>query len=165
MAEKNKGGRPTIYKPETVSEILRRLSNGESLRGITRDDHMPHIDTVYAWLVKHPEFSEQYARAREEQAETLADEIIALADDEPVQVVDDKGIARVDSGWVTWQKNRVDARKWVASKLKPKKYGEKITQEHTGKDGQPIAIQSANLKGLTDEELEMMKTLLEKASG
>ena len=39
--------------------------------------------------------------------------------------MDDKGISRTDSGWVTWQKNRIDARKWVASKLKPKKYGDR----------------------------------------
>jgi hypothetical protein len=62
---------------------------------------------------------------REEQADTLADEIQAIADEPPQEIVDDKGISRTDSGWVTWQKNRVDARKWVAAKLKPKKYGER----------------------------------------
>lgn len=41
-------------------------------------------------------------------------------------VVDDKGVARIDSAWVQWQKNRVEARKWVAAKLKPKKWGERI---------------------------------------
>lgn len=163
MDEKKKIGRPTIYKPEVVSEILIRLSRGESLRSITKDPHIPHLDTVYVWITKHPEFAEQYAIAREEQAETLADEIIALADEKPDTVTDDKGVSRVDSGWVNWQKNRVDARKWVASKLKPKKYGERVTQEHTGKDGAPIAIQSVDLTGLSDSELEAMRALLQKA--
>jgi len=151
--KKHPGGRPSLFKPETVAEILKRISNGESLRKITRDDHMPHIDTVYLWLLKHPEFSDQYARAREEQAETLADEIIALADEDPIQVVDDKGIARVDSAWVTWQKNRVDARKWVASKLKPKKYGDRTTL--AGDAENPVVVQTET----TEELKEILKNI------
>jgi hypothetical protein len=92
---------------------------------------MPSHASVYLWLLQKPEFSDKYARARDEQAETLADEIIAIADEPPAEVTDDKGVSRTDSGWVTWQKTRMDARKWVASKLKPKKYGEKTTAELT----------------------------------
>jgi nitrogen fixation-related uncharacterized protein len=86
---------------------------------------MPVHSTIYLWLLQNKQFSDNYTRARDEQADTLADEIHALADEPPAEIVDDKGISRVDGGWVTWQKNRVDARKWVASKLKPKKYGER----------------------------------------
>ncbi len=152
--KKHPGGRPSLYKPDTVAEILKRISNGESLRKITQDDHMPHMDTVYLWLLKHPEFSEQYARAREEQAETLADEIVALADEEPVQVVDDKGVGRVDSAWVTWQKNRVDARKWVAAKLKPKKYGDRVAV--AGDADSPLKV-DVDAKGLFDSILQSME--------
>lgn len=72
---------------------------------------MPDTSTVFRWLAKHEDFREQYARAREEQAETHADEIIDIADD----FADDPNSRRV----------RIDARKWIASKLKPKKYGDK----------------------------------------
>ena len=89
------------------------------------EDRMPVHSTIYLWLLQNKQFSDNYARARDEQADTLADEIHALADEPPAEIVDDKGISRVDGGWVTWQKNRVDARKWVAAKLKPKKYGER----------------------------------------
>lgn len=78
---------------------------------------MPCTVTVMKWLRERPEFADQYARAREEQAESYADEIVQIADDEP-----DPAKARV----------RVDARKWVASKLKPKKYGERATVSHEG---------------------------------
>lgn len=156
--KKHPGGRPTIYKPELVSTLLQRLSSGESLRKITADPDMPSHDAVYSWLQRYPEFAEQYTRAREEQAETLADEIVALADEEPVQVVDDKGIARVDSGWVQWQKNRVEARKWVAAKLKPKKYGERVT--HEGGD-QPITVESKT----TEELAAVLKHLELKIRG
>jgi nitrogen fixation-related uncharacterized protein len=89
------------------------------------EERMPVHSTIYLWLLQNKQFSDNYTRARDEQADTLADEIHALADEPPAEIVDDKGISRVDGGWVTWQKNRVDARKWVASKLKPKKYGER----------------------------------------
>ena len=128
----NKVGRPTRYDANMAAEICGRLAAGESLAAICRDPSMPVQTTVYRWIGTIPEFRELYACAREDQAETLADQIQDLADEQPAQVVDDKGIARVDNGWVTWQKNRVDARKWVAAKLKPKKYGDRVTNQHEG---------------------------------
>lgn len=118
-------GQPTKYSPELAAEILTRIAEGESLHKITKEAGMPSHSSVYLWLMLYPDFSDKYVRAREEQADTLADEIVAIADEPPAEVVDDKGVARTDSGWVTWQKNRVDARKWVAAKLKPKKYGDR----------------------------------------
>jgi hypothetical protein len=90
--------------------ICERLSNGESLRGICRDDGMPQVSTVWRWMVDNEERRNQYMRAREEQADTLADEIVAIADN-----ATDAQIARL----------QVDARKWFASKVAPKKYGDK----------------------------------------
>ena len=156
---KGSGGAPSTYTPEIAAEILERISNGESLRSITRDPSMPVMSVVYVWMLRHPDFAEQYARAREEQAETLADEIVSLADEEPVQVVDDKGIGRVDSAWVTWQKNRVDARKWVAAKLKPKKYGERVAL--AGDAEAPVVVQTQT----AEEVREMLKLLEMKIRG
>lgn len=138
---KKKIGRPTRYSPELAAEILTRIAEGESLRKITMEAGMPSHSSVYLWLLQHPEFSDKYAHAREEQADTLADEIIALADEKPKEVVDDKGNGRVDNGWVTWQKNRVDARKWTASKLKPKKYGDRVT--HAGDAENPLEVKAS----------------------
>ena len=93
---------------------------------------MPAQSSVYEWLIARPDFTEQYSRAREEQAETLADEIIAIADEMPeiVAVTDKKTGAliehKLDGAFLLWQKNRIDARKWTAMKLKPKKYGERM---------------------------------------
>jgi len=137
---KKKIGRPTKYSTEVAAEILTRITEGESLRSIVKDAHMPPQSTVYEWLVAKPDFAEQYAYARDQQAETLADEIIAIADEPPAEVTDDRGVSRTDSGWVTWQKNRVDARKWVAAKLKPKKYGERVT--HAGDAENPLEIKA-----------------------
>lgn len=127
-------GRPTDYSQELADYICERISDGESLRAICESDDMPNRATVFRWLGKHQEFSDQYARAREEQAEALADEIVSIADQMPP--ITDNG--STDSGHVSWQKNRVEARKWVASKLKPKKYGDKVQQEVSGPNGGPI---------------------------
>lgn len=156
---KGTGGRPSIYSPELIATILARISNGDSLRKITSTEGMPSMDTVWKWLIKYPNFAEQYARAREEQAETYADEIIAIIDEQPQQIVDDKGVARTDSGWVSWQRNRVDTRKWVASKLKPKKFGDRTTL--AGDSEAPVVVQNQT----TDEVREMLKMIEMKVRG
>lgn len=133
-------GRPSTYSPEVVEAICERLALGESLRSICADDAMPAMSSVFKWLTEHPEFSAQYAHAREEQAEGLADEIVAIADEADVTVRHDGEDVTLglDATAVARNRLRIDARKWVASKLKPKKFGDKIQQEVTGKDGGPI---------------------------
>lgn len=86
---------------------------------------------MFLWLGKDPVFVEQYARAREEQADTYADEIVAIADEPPdlVEKRNEDGETvevALDSAAIARQRLRIDARKWVASKLKPKKYGDKV---------------------------------------
>lgn len=108
--------RPTDYSSELTDIICERIADGESLRTICLSDDMPNKATVFRWLAKHEEFSDQYARAREEQGESHADDIVNIADNEPD---------------VQRAKLMIDARKWTASKLKPKKYGDKITQDVT----------------------------------
>ena len=116
-------GRPSDYTPEMADLICLRLSKGESLIKMCLESEMPGQSTVYQWLQAHPEFAEKYARARERQADYLAEETIKIADE-----TQDPAKARL----------QVDARKWFASKVAPKKYGEKVTQELSGPDGGPI---------------------------
>lgn len=99
-----------------------------SLNQICKMDSMPAQSSVYLWLAKHEQFSEMYTRAREDQADTLADQIIDIADEHPP--ADAQG--KTDGGWVTWQRNRVEARKWTAAKLKPRKYGDRVAHEAQG---------------------------------
>lgn len=98
----------------------------------------PAERTIYQWLEKHEEFVQKYARARERQADREVDQIVVIADDSgfDAQIVD--GRAVVNSESVNRARLRVDARKWRASKLAAKKYGDKITQEQTGAGGGPI---------------------------
>ena len=132
--KKNPVGAPTTYNTHIATVICIRIAEGESLKQILRTEGMPVQSAVYEWLLRHPEFAERYTRAREEQADTLADEIIAIADESPetVEVRDKEGNVidiKIDSGYVGYQKQRIEARKWTAMKLKPKKYGDRVAVE------------------------------------
>ncbi len=133
MAEskKRKPGRPSMYSEALTAEICRRMMEGESLRSICRDEAMPSKVSVLKWLEVHEEFVSQYARAREMQADHMADEILEIADDgtndwmeraakggETVTVPDQEHIQR--------SRLRVDARKWLMARMAPKKYGDKV---------------------------------------
>ena len=127
---KGKGGRPKRTK-ELATQVCALIAAGESLRAIGRRPDMPSADFFREWLAADADFAAQYARAREEQADHYADEIVEMAD---------AAIGK-DAAEVQARRLAVDARKWVASKLKPKKYGEKVTQEHTGPGGGAVKIE------------------------
>lgn len=139
--------RPSSFTQEQADEICRRLAEGESLRKICADESMPQKRTVLGWLDEREDFRTQYARARAEQADHFAEEIVEIADEDPVSVFDtEKGeggqeveVQRVDSAAVAHQRLRIDARKWFASKVAPKKYGEKL--ELAGDKERPLTIE------------------------
>jgi len=138
-------GRPTLYSEEIVNEILKQITEGAGLVRICKAGNMPEVSTVYRWLQSDEKFFNRYTRARDEQADTLADEICEIADTEK-----DANKARV----------RVDARKWVASKLKPKKYGDK--QEIDVTDSRLV---KAILEALPVEMAEQVRTAITERSG
>jgi hypothetical protein len=128
-------GRPSKLRKEIASAICEQIMGGDSVRKICAREGMPAMSTVFRRLAEDGEFSEQYAHAREAQAEFFADEIIDIADETPVteQPDPDGGVTmRIDAAGVQRNKLRVDARKWVAAKLLPKKYGERTQVEHSG---------------------------------
>jgi len=108
---KAKPGRPSKFTPVLVERVCSLIASGKSLRAIGDMPDMPTAETVRTWLHRDAEFSGQYARACEARAEHYAEEIIDIADTET-----DPQRAR----------NRIDARKWTAVKLLPKKYGDRV---------------------------------------
>lgn len=126
----------TTYSEDMALIICERLADGESLKAICEDDEMPARSTVFKWLAENETFSDMYARAREEQADAIFDEILNIADDGRNDWMERRG--EEDAGWITNGENiqraklRIDARKWMAGKLRPKKYGEKLELEHGG---------------------------------
>ena len=117
-----------MYNPEIANRICQELIDGYSLRAICAADGMPDKSTVLRWLQNDelPEFRDQYARARELQAETLLDEVLEIADDESNDMVDGANGLTGNAVAVSRSRVRIDARKWAMSKLAPKKYGDKL---------------------------------------
>lgn len=103
---------------------------------------MPAMSTVFLWLRTHSEFSEQYAKAKAEAADALVEEILDISDDgsNDWMASNDPENAgyRTNGEAIQRSRLRVDTRKWIASKLKPKKYGDRVTQEVTGPNGGPL---------------------------
>lgn len=152
VKKKGPGGRPSSYRPDIGDIICERLVEGESLRSICRDPDMPVVSTVFRWIRMNPEFSKQYADAREHQADTLADEILEIADNSTNDWMEKHG--KDDAGWQLngdhYQRTRlrVDTRKWIASKMKPKKYSDRM--ELTGEGGGPVAFVLRDLTKSSD---------------
>jgi hypothetical protein len=109
------------FSQDDADVICTRLAEGKSLRSICADDDdLPAISTIFKWLSLHPSFADQYARARDAQADTLFDEILDIADE------------RVTPEYTAQQRLRYEARRWMVGKLRPKKYGDKQEIEHSG---------------------------------
>lgn len=134
-------GRPTIYSDELANIIFEKISTTtRSLKTICSDETLPDVGTVLRWLRDNEAFRNQYARAKEEQADLMTEEMVDIADDGSNDTIQTKMGPMEDREWTSRSKLRVDTRKWIASKLKPKKYGDKITQELTGSDGKEFSI-------------------------
>ena len=121
---RRKIGRPSKYSDEMAETICEKIANGRSLRSICAEDGMPTTSTVCKWLIENKDFSEQYARARTRQADYFFEEIVEIADS-----------VEADSAAVAKARLQVDARKWAASKIAPKKYGEKTELDVKSSDG------------------------------
>ena len=146
-------GRQLVFQEDIADMVLERLSNGESLRQICLDPDMPDGSTIRKWLARNADFARQYAYARDSQADSLFDETIFIADALGNGATSDQvQIARL----------QIDTRKWVAGKLRPKKYGDLVKHEHTGADGGAIALQAVNVGQLDYDQRETLQVMLEQ---
>lgn len=127
--------RPIVYTAEIGLQIAERISNGEPVKSLCKDETMPSVGIFYKWLNVHSEFQELYARSKEEQIESLVEDMLSIADDgtnDWNEVFDKDGQSqgwRLNAEHVQRSRVRIDTRKWLASKLKPKKYGDRQTVE------------------------------------
>jgi hypothetical protein len=134
-------GRPERkYTEEMAHEILERVGDGESLRGICKSAHMPDERTARRWRDENFEgFGDRYAKAIDHCLETWAGEIVTIAD-EPA----------ADMAAVQRNRGRVDSRKWILSKLRPERYGDRVSLDVTNRS-----------EKLSDDHLEaQLKALL-----
>lgn len=124
-------GRPSDYTQELADRICEELSEGVSLRTVCLDENMPNASTVFRWLRTNEEFCKQYERACDERTETQQEIIIGMGDDaiKHAETADPKAAGAVVSAY----KLKADNLKWSMSKMKPKKYGDKLDVTSDGK--------------------------------
>ncbi len=121
---KHAGGRPTDYTQELADSICHLLSEGKSLRTVCLSEEMPDASTVFRWIRTNDEFQKQYARAKEESADAMFEEITDLGDQAIRLSQEVKGPGA--NAVVQAVRLKADNLKWQASKMKPKKYGDKV---------------------------------------
>lgn len=184
---KKPNGAPRKFDRELVgNHVCSELMKGRSLNNIlVSDSGMPSPASFLEWVNQDPEgLGKQYAHAREIGYKLLAEEIVAISDENYTLIecdaLDSDGNPMLDqngnrirksimmplsSDAIARNRLRVDTRKWMLSKVLPKIYGDKLTTEHTGKDGGPITLAAIDLTNLSDDELVQMQKLLGKAGG
>lgn len=147
-------GRPSSYDPEVAADICAAISSTtKGLRAICdSEERFPDVNTFYRWMLSNAELRELYARVKAEQLQILADEIVPIADEdricEKVTIKADGSREVVILDQVERSKLQIDTRKWLLSKLDPKKYGDK--QLHTGPNGEgPVQFV---VKSILDKE-------------
>ena len=152
-------GRPSEYTQEIADVICEQLARGDSMRKVCEADDVPAMSTVFRWLRERDEFRQQYETAKDEAADVMVEEINEIADNstndyiihlaaaiekKPVDewTEEDIKVLAIKAAPENIQRSRlrVDARKWTASKLKPKKYGDKTVLKHTGDRDNPIEM-------------------------
>lgn len=150
-------GRPSTYTQELADTMCQQIGMGYSMRKVCEQPKMPAMSTFFKWLREHEEFSKQYARATEERAEAMAEDILDIADDgtNDVKIVTGKGGTEyyaTDNDVIQRSKLRVETRKWLMAKMKPKKYGDKIDVTSDGK-ALPTPIMGGSSVNQTSDDI------------
>jgi hypothetical protein len=132
---KKRVGRPSDYAPSIALTICDQIANGTSLREICSKPSMPEKSKVMRWLSQFPEFQDQYARAREAQADYWAEEIIDISDDGSNDYMekerpDGSTYEVVNQEHIQRSRLRVDTRKWLMARMAPKKYSERLQTDN-----------------------------------
>lgn len=154
MSDKPKTGRPSLYTDELADKICAAIATHDcSLDKLkAKFDWFPDPTTVYHWLFIHRDrFSPKYYEARKAQSSVLADSMLDLDANIPT-FHDEKGVERIDAGMVGRAKLSCDIRKWHASKMAPKIWG----------DHKQIEDLQADKERLRQELLDLRKQLDEK---
>jgi len=154
-----KRGRPTKYTKKLGDIICEGIARKNAMVTLCDNDKtLPTPRTVYSWLRKHPEFLHNYEFAKEDQADSMVEEMLEIADDGTNDWMNNNDPEnegyKLNGEHVQRSRLRLDTRKWVASKFKTKKYGDKQTVEHEG---------SIGFTDLTEEELDRKIQQLEQA--
>ena len=146
-------GRPSKYTPELAAEICERLSDGEPLRQICRDEHMPAWTAIYAWAAQDKALSERIAQAREQGYDAIAEDLLAIADTPlmgDTETSSANGLTITRQDMLGHRKLQIETRLKLLAKWNPKKYGDR--QIVAGDKDNPLEVKA---------DLSIFETMLE----
>lgn len=135
-------GRRSTFNAKDAAEIVERLSKGEPLTIICKDDWLPCDNTVRAWAEADAVFAADIARAREAGFDAIALECLAIADHtaNDTKIVGEGGTEQCNAEWISRSKLRVETRLKLLAKWDPKRYGDKVQQEISGPNGGAVSL-------------------------
>jgi hypothetical protein len=135
IKEKAKMGRPTKYSPELARKICRAIATTtDSMTIICKQNpDFPSKKVIWEWRFDYEDFRNLYIEAKRQQADLLAEEINDIADNDSQDRIINEATGRevANTEYIARSRLRVDTRKWIACKLLPKVYGEKVQNETT----------------------------------
>lgn len=145
----NPVGRPSDYTQEKADLICSLIAEGRSLSSVCREEGMPGSSSVFRWLRENQEFRKNYDTSMRERTLAHGEQLIDISDDGTNDWMEDQYMKGKSPGWkvngeaVQRSKLRVDTRKWLMSKMEPKKYGDKMD---VTSGGEPISVTMVNYK-------------------
>jgi len=148
-------GRPTIYNKELADKICSIIATHPfGLKKLTKMyDEMPAEITVNKWRWKHEYFAMQFAKAKLVQAELLAEDCLDISDDTSNDTkINANGTEVCNSEYVNRSRLRVDTRKWIASKLRPRQYGDAKQIQELEDHNDELRLKVKELKAKLDED-------------
>jgi hypothetical protein len=142
-----KTGRASTYSFDRVAPFLDLIGEAKSTREAAQAIGVSK-STIFAWLDRHKEFADLYARAKEAAADFIVEQMLEIADDARNDFIEnDKGHVTLDTEAVARSRLRIDTRKWLAGKLKPKKYGDNVDLNHGVQSDNPLADLLKRIQG------------------
>lgn len=127
-----------------LDEIVERISKGETLRAICREEGKPSWRSVYDWIAADEIFASRIAHARELGHDAIAEECLEISDQSggDYRFDPEKGLI-VDTDHIQRAKLKIETRLKLLAKWSSGKYADKIQQQHTGANGGPIKTEVA----------------------
>ncbi len=140
-----KRGAPTIKTPELLNAIFAGISLGKSVRAMCVEVGISQR-VLWNWLANDEELMRQYLRAKELCVDAYAEEIIEISDDGSKDTyIDEKGREVTNREVIARAQLRIDARKWYAARLAPKKYGDKLPVTHEAADTKKTVVHNVEV--------------------
>lgn len=150
-------GRPTKFNDELAQDIIVTVATSPyGIRKIcAQNPHFPTPETIRVWRYENKSFSAQYAQAKLDQANILAEECLEIADDSTFDIrVNDNGDEVINSEFVARSRLKIDTRKWLASKLLPKQYGDSFEKNKMEEENESLKNEILQLREKLDAKFK-----------